>query len=156
MRFIAAFLVLALAACAGDIYHPAAAPGDIGWREEQLETGRWRITFTGSDTTDVGRVQDLALLRAAELSLSKGAAWFTVVSSAAVEEDLNRGRSAVYVGAGRRSLGGWLLIDDLGGGRMVATLEIVLGSGPKPTNDPHVYDAQDVATTIRARLTPKS
>jgi hypothetical protein len=151
MRIYVALLLLALTACAGDIYQEASSRGGVGWRETQLETDRYRITFTGSSTTEVGTVQDYALLRAADLTLAKGRTWFSVVSSAVVEEELNRS-GAVYVGPGRRSFGGWLLIEDLGGGRMVATIEIVLGTGVKPTGDPHTYDAQDVANTIRARM----
>lgn len=153
MRFLTALLLLTLSACAGDIYRPATTPNDIGWRDAELESGRWRITFTGASSTDVGRVQDLALLRAADLTLSKGATWFTVVSSATVQQELNRS-GAVFIGPEQRSFGGWLLIQDIGAGRMVATLEIVLGKGVKPEGDPHVYDAADVSRTIRARMKP--
>lgn len=156
MRVLAALLLVLVAGCVEDIYHPASNSYDSGWRESEIETGRWRITFTGASSTDVGQVQDLCLLRAAELALSKGAAWFTVVSSATVEQEL--GTSTAYVGGasfGRRRFGGdWLMIDEMDRGRMVATLEIILGKGTKPTGDPHVYDAQDVVNTIGPRVHP--
>lgn len=149
-----AFAVL-LAACAGDIYRPAGAGGGAGWRETALERDRYRITFTGSSSTDVGTVQDLALLRAAELTLSKGFTWFTVVSSDVVEENLRSAGGSAVLSTGRwRTYGGWLIIQDDDRGRMVATLEIVMGKGTKPEGDPRAYDAQDVANTIRARMKP--
>lgn len=152
MRFLIPLVLLVLAACAQDVYRPAKSSGDYGWRETEIETGRWRITFTASQYMSPGDVQDLALLRAAELTLSRGATWFTVVSSDVLKQDLNRG-GAVYVGPQWRTFGGWLLVQDIGNGRMVATLEIVLGKGEKPANDPHTYDAQDVVNKIRPRLT---
>ena len=41
-------------------------------------------------------------------------------------------------------------IDLSGGPRTVLTMEIQMGSGPRP-NDPAAYDAEDVARTIRER-----
>jgi hypothetical protein len=147
MRILGLLLALGLVACAGDIYQPASSPRGVGWREAQIEPDRYRITFTSS--SDVATVQDLALLRAAELTLNKGRTWFRVVSSDVVTEDMRRGGTVLMP---YRTFGGYLIIEEYGNGRIVATLEIVLGQGPKPEGDPHVYDAQVVANTIRARM----
>jgi hypothetical protein len=149
MRIFGLLLVLGLAACVGDIYQPAASPRGVGWRQAQIEPDRYRITFTGASTTDVSTVQDLALLRAAELTLNKGRTWFRVVSSDVVSEEMRRGGSVLMP---YRTLGGFLIIEEYDNGRIVATLEIVLGQGAKPEGDAHVYDAQVVANTIRARM----
>jgi hypothetical protein len=147
MRIFGLLLALGLVACAGDIYQPASSPRGVGWRETQIEPDRYRITFTSS--SDVATVQDLALLRASELTLNKGRTWFRVVSSDVVSEDMRRGGAVLMP---YRSFGGFLIIEEYRNGRIVATLEIVLGQGPKPEGDAHVYDAQMVANTIRARM----
>jgi len=83
MRKIQASLVLlalAVAACA-----PAGPTGYgpkigvYGYSEEKLETGAWKVTFTGSDRTTREAVENYALYRAAKLSLEKGATRFAVI-----------------------------------------------------------------------------
>jgi hypothetical protein len=149
MRIFGLLLVLGLVACVGDIYQPAASPRGVGWRDTQIEPDRYRITFTGTSSTDVATVQDLALLRAAELTLNRGRTWFRVVSSDVVAQDMRRSGRVLMP---YRTFGGFLIIEDYDNGRIVATLEIVLGQGPKPEGDARVYDAQVVANTIRARM----
>jgi hypothetical protein len=151
--------VLALAACeTTGLYHPASGPQATGYSEQKLETNRWRITFTGGPSTPAGVVQDYALLRAAELTLNMGYQWFTVAGRATVPQDSGYGpRFSGMFGPPcgiyrcRSGIYGGFWYDDFDENRLSASLDIVMGKGPKP-NDASTYDASDVANTIRARV----
>jgi hypothetical protein len=51
-----------------------------GFKETQLGPDIYRVSFNGNAYTSRERVQDFALLRAAELTLQSGARYFVVVS----------------------------------------------------------------------------
>ena len=154
---LALISTLAIAACAtGSLYHPASNARGSGYSEQRLETNRYRVTFTGAESTPAGIVQDYALLRAAELTLSLGFEWFTVVGRSTVNQDSGYGPrfySAFGPPCGmfgcRSGLYGGFWYDDYDTDRLSASLEIVMGKGPKPT-DPSTYDASDVVKTIRS------
>ena len=158
-RFTPLFVVLLIAACVSDagLYRPASSARGTGFSEQRLETNRWRVTFTGGPSTPAGVVQDYALLRAAELTLDMGFQWFTVAGRATATQDSGYGprfsgmfgppcggfgcRSAIY---------GGFWYDDYDENRLSASLDIVMGKGPKPP-DANTYDARDVRDTIRGR-----
>jgi hypothetical protein len=151
----AAGLALALAACATPTrYGPAASPGAVGYSELPLEAGRFRVTFHGGSGAGPTQVADYALLRAAELTLANGADWFQVVSrSTDVAPPAGPAFSIGIGGAsfGRHSAVGAGASTTTGGdATYIATLEIVVGHGPKP-DTPDAYDARAVSTNLRAR-----
>src|SRR6516164_7347777 len=75
----AAFAALALAACTTPtVYQPASGPDAVGFSEYRIEPGRYRVFFHGGSGAPPERVMDLALLRAAELTLAGGYDWFRV------------------------------------------------------------------------------
>jgi hypothetical protein len=157
-RPLALLAALLLAACAtGSIYHPASSLRGVGYSEQKLETNRWRVSFTGDTATPAAVVQDYALLRAAELTLSLGDEWFTVAGRATVPQDSGYGPSFFAGGLGppcgifgcRAALYGGFWYDENDEHRLSASLDIVVGKGPKP-NDANTYDARDVANTIKA------
>ncbi|MFZ1992350.1 MAG: hypothetical protein WAW96_21555 [Alphaproteobacteria bacterium] len=152
---VAVFLI---AACVSQgLYRPATSARGTGYSEQRLETNRWRVTFTGGPSTPAGMVQDFALLRAADLTLSMGYEWFIVAGRQTATQDSGYGprfsgvwgppcgrfgcRSAIY---------GGFWYDDYDQNRLSASLDIVMGRGPKPP-DANAYDARDVANTIRSR-----
>jgi hypothetical protein len=157
-RLAALVVVLALVGCTTTgLYHPATSARGSGYSEQRLETNRWRVSFTGGPSTPAGVVQDFALLRAAELTLSMGYEWFIVAGRQTASQDSGYGprfsgvwgppcgrfgcRSAIY---------GGFWYDDYDENRLSASLDIVMGKGPKPP-DASTYDARDVANTIRSR-----
>lgn len=77
---ISAFIFggLLLGACAGLAYD-VPEPGPVTAREEPAD-GRYTVTYRGSPTATVAQVRDLALLRAATITLQKGGDWFEVVT----------------------------------------------------------------------------
>ena len=161
IRCLALISVLALAACvSGGLYHAASSARGSGYSEQKLETNRYRVTFTGAQSTPAGVVQDYALLRAAELTLNMGFEWFTVVGRSTVNQDSGYGPrfSGMFgppcgVFGCRSALYGGFWYDDFDDTRLSASLDIVMGKGAKPS-DPSTYDAKDVANTIRSGMRP--
>lgn len=75
--FLAASLVFA-SGCATK-YQSASFTG--GFKDTQLAPDVFRVSFSGNARTSPGRVQDFALLRAAELCIAGGFPYFAVVES---------------------------------------------------------------------------
>lgn len=144
-------LACLLAACTSSptVYAPAAGPEDIGYREQAIENGRYRITFRANPDLDAAQTEDLAMRRAAELTLQQGEEWFRVVTR---ETERYGGRdnagTSVGVGGSTGSYGsgvgvgiGFDLSPD--SRRYVTTMEILVGQGPKP-DEARAYDARSV------------
>ena len=74
-----ALLMLCLVACAAAPTPYREADGGFGYRDQQLESNRYRVSFAGNSATALDRVQDYALYRAAELTLASGYDYFKVV-----------------------------------------------------------------------------
>lgn len=156
---IAPLIALLLTACetTSAPYGPATGPKAAGFSDIRLEQDRYRVTYRGSGKLDQARVEDMALLRAADLALAQGYSWFRVVDRFADATQSNGptvslgtggasfgGRSSVGLGIGTSfALGG--------GGTRAVTLEVQFGRGARP-NDRDAYDAADVSQSIRARL----
>ena len=155
---------LALAACAtAPVYAPATSANGAGYSETQVENNRYFVTYRARSSADAQLIQDYALLRAADLTLSRNADWFIVDRRALDDAPTNSGpQLGVSVGGGnfghRSGVGvGVGMSFPLGGGSgqraNSATLEIRIGAGPKP-DDPNAYDARAVAANLRARINP--
>lgn len=158
---IAAFAFAVLSACASTpTYTPAAEPGGAGYSETQIESNRFFVTYRARGAAEASVLSDYALLRAAELTLERGGAWFWVDRRTMDEVNARSGPS-IGVGVGGGSWGGrgggsvGVGVNfPLGGGGQRAsavTLEIRLGEGPKPDNA-DAYDARSTAQALRARL----
>jgi hypothetical protein len=164
MRSIAALiLIAALAACAStpSVYAPAAGPDRPGFSETRIESDRYRVSYRGTGGDRGARVGDLALLRAAELTLANGYDWFAVTNRFD-EARAGGGSPSVSVGVGGgswgRHSGGGVGVGvgfPIGGGESASlaqsTLEVRFGRGAKPA-DADAYDAREVQSTIRARM----
>lgn len=146
-------VVLGLAACAtpATVYGPAENSNAIGYREQALEADRYRISFRANPDLDAAGVEDLAMRRAAEVTLRDGGDWFRVVT-----RDTERyggresGGTSVGVGGSTGSFGssvgvgvGFDLSPD--SRRYETIMEILVGTGPKP-DEARVYDARSVLT----------
>lgn len=150
-----------LAACASaPVYAPASSAGGAGYSETQVEDNRYFVTYRAGGTADAQLVQDFALLRAAEIALSRGVDWFWL-DRRSVDDTPRSGGPNVGVSVGGGSIGrssgvgvGVGLSFPLGGRSEqanAATLEIRLGEGPKP-DDANAYDAHAVAANLRPRI----
>lgn len=92
-------LLLALSftgcALAGATGYQAAGP-DGGYSELQLAPDLYRIAFQGNVYTSQERVADMALLRAADLALDRGASYFLVVNQLRESRSFPNVPHAVY------------------------------------------------------------
>ena len=148
-----ALAALALAACTTPtVYAPMRHAGGPGYAETRIEADRWFITFRGGTDAGPGRVSDLAVLRAAQLTLQQGFDWFRITERYGEAEPPDG--PGLSVGGGNGEGGGvraGVIGIHLGGGSMFSqTLEVIMGKGPMPRGDPSVYDARDVAQSTKA------
>ncbi len=153
---IPALAALSLGACATPtVFAPAAKPGASGYTETRIESDRWRISFRGGSDAGRERVADLTLLRAAQVTLTQGYDWFRItqrygdvlpprgptLSIGGGSASYGRGGGSEFgVGVGGIPLGGGPILSE--------TLEVAMGKG-QPAHEPDVYDAHDVARSIR-------
>lgn len=157
---ISAAIATLLGACAtavGTGYAPSDQKG-YGYSDQRIEADRYRVVFAGDGATPPELVEDLAMLRAAELALANGYDWFRVIGRSMDEEE----KGGVGIGAGfgtgsvgRRSAVGVGVGGDLGtiGARKfyTARIEVLMGKGEKP-EDPAAYDARSLSESLRARI----
>lgn len=158
MRLASILLALPLAvACAATptAYAPSSGGRDVGYRDMRIQENRWRVTFTGGSDVSEGRVHDLALRRAAEVTLDAGFDWFDVVGRSGDQSGTQRSPVSTGVSVGRSwGSGGWSGTSTGVGvsfapgqeRRLTTTLEIIAGQGPAPER---AYDARAILDNIR-------
>lgn len=166
LSFAAAAFVLAACATApaAPPYAAATSPASAGYSETQIESNRYFVTYRAPDTAEVARLEDYALLRAAELTTANGRDWFWVDRRTIdQEQDARRSGPSLGVGIGGGSYGrrsgasvGVGVTFPLGNQDRPArargaTYEIRFGEGPKP-DEPNAYDARSTAQAIRGRI----
>ena len=154
---------LALGACATTptVYGPAATPTAAGYSEMRIQSDRYRVTFRGGSGAGPARVRDMALLRAADVTLREGYDWFRIEDRYG-EAVGGGGGSSVSIGGGSSSygrssavgVGGGITIPLGGGPRLAETLEIALGKGPLPPGG-EAYDARQVRQSLGAAAPPR-
>ncbi|MEM9669613.1 MAG: hypothetical protein AAF950_11870 [Pseudomonadota bacterium] len=76
---LAAGLVF-LAACATATPYQPQVNSDGGYNDQQIETNRWAISFSGNTLTERQTVETYLLYRAAELTTQNGFDYFQIVS----------------------------------------------------------------------------
>lgn len=166
---------LTLGACAtATPYQPAprgAASVDGGYREQQIEPRRWRVSFAGNTLTSRETVETYLLYRAAELTVQNGFDWFTAVNRSTDAHSETWvisqpsadpwGRSWGPSWRYRHNLPVWRRWDPMGRDpffdvqtvtRYEAVAEIVMGSGTRPADDPRAFDARAVLAMLGSRI----
>jgi hypothetical protein len=148
-----ASLILVSACASHSPYGPATSSGAAGYTHQKIETGRYRVSYTDKDP---GRAHDLALLRAAELTLQDGNDWFEITGGYTDQEAAgSESRSSVSVGGSRGSYGsgvgvgvGFGIPVGSSSAKVTTVIDIVSGKNPKPDR-PSVYDARSVDINLR-------
>lgn len=155
--FAALAAALSLSACATPTpYEPASkATAGQGYTEQQIEQGRWRVSFSGNSVTTRQVVESYMLYRAAELTVNNGFDWFEAVERATE-------RTTSYVGSpdpwyGRYGpywhpywrRGPWANDWDVTQvNQYEASTEILMHHGQKPGDNPRAFDAREVMSNI--------
>ena len=154
--------LLLLGACAVPTPYQAA-DGGYGYRDQQIEDNRYRVSFSGNASTPREDVQNFLLYRAAELTVQNGFDYFTIVDrnlerstryhSHAYVDDFgypyyyrDRRHYRRYVGP-RYVSGSSYPVDEYS-----STADIVLAKGEKPADDANAYDALDVLQRLQSSI----
>jgi hypothetical protein len=150
----AALLLLVLAGCAANPtpYQPAA--NGYGFSQQQLEGNRYRVTFAGNSATSLDTVRNYMLYRAAEVTVESGHDYFVVVDQNTQSRTIYHGRGSAPFGFGTGFRGdggfgiGFSSFSAYPDDSYTAWADIIVGSGPKPSNDVNAYDARDVLSRL--------
>lgn len=174
--------LLVLGACATATPYQAAGDGGRGYVEQQIETNRWTVGFSGNSLTDRKTVETYLLYRAAELTTQEGYQHFRVVKRDTEAESrfvpTGFSYSPYYSGfyCDYRFYGLYGrpyyhshsrfhhrgFYDPFGYGfgradyreivRYEASAEIIMGSGPKPEEDAAYFDAEEVLINLSGQI----
>ncbi|MBO9601218.1 MAG: hypothetical protein J7496_01785 [Novosphingobium sp.] len=160
---------LALASCATPTpYQPLSASTPQrsgGYSEQQLETDKWRVTFSGNTLTARDTVERYLLYRAAELTLAQGNDWFEIVNRYMEHEVRDEVRPNPFYDPSW-DFGGWRpyyhyyahaygwrdwypysgepAFDTRRVEQFEARAEIIMRKGTKPAGDGNLFEARDV------------
>jgi hypothetical protein len=160
-RLGAALLLLGLGACASAPTPYRAASDGFGYRDQQIESNRYRVSFSANAATNLDAVQDYALYRAAELTLANGDDYFRVVDRQTESRSTGVGSPRIGVGVGSGSSGSNLgvglstILGGYGGGYAedyTVTLDVLTFEGPKPADAEDAYDAREVVRRLEPIL----
>jgi hypothetical protein len=153
---LAALALLALTACASSPTPYRSASDGFGYREQQLESNRYRVSFAGNAATGLDTVRDYALFRAAELTVAAGHDYFRVVNQSTDTRSSGVGGPRIGVGVGS---GGWDsglgigVSSILGGGGYAddytVTMDVLMFDGEKPAAEEDAYDAREVLQRLQ-------
>ena len=162
-------LMLTAACAASPAYREATQAGEPGYSSQVVEKNRYTVNYAGNSRQTASEVQNLALLRAAELTMEKGGDWFEIVNHVTTE-DLDVSTRLADSGFDTRSeyrrecgllgctTGAYPVTvreSDLETEANVTyghSMEIIIHQGPKPDDDPSAYDAAETAANLRANL----
>ena len=160
----AAFALAACATAAPPPYGAATSTTGAGYSETQIEATRYFVSYRAPGGADAARLEDYALLRAAELTLANGHDWFWVDRRTLDgQNDGRRSGPSIGIGVGGGSYGRHsgasvgvgmtfpLGQSDRGAQARGATYEIRFGEGAKP-DDANAYDARSTQQAIRTRI----
>jgi len=150
-----------------------------GYSEQQVETDRFRVTFSGNSLTSRETVEGYLLYRAAELTVQQGYDWFEIVdrnTDADRQTYIDRdpfyspwyGPNYGYWRPAWRYYGGpygWRSWDPYWGDpfwsnsvdvrtvtKFEASAEIVMRRGAKPADNPGAFDARGVMSNLGPRV----
>lgn len=157
LPFAVAILGAFLSACATVTPYQPAEKG-YGYSEQQLESNRYRISYTASAKTPPDTLHDYLMYRAAELTLAQGYDYFLIAEQNAAQPQADAApRTGVSFGFGSGGggsgfgLGIGTRIGNSGGDRY-AQAEVLMYKGEKPGDKARAMDAREVRRNLEGRL----
>jgi|GEM_PF-4293541 len=172
MRFTSLLFPLALplllSACASDPYN-IPDPGPVTAVEEPADR-KYTVTYRGAPSSSAQKVRDLALLRAATITLQKNGDWFEIVTDYSRQQDENKSSFELdpFNEAGD-SQGDCGVLgcpsrarpDKIGRGDIdpantkrsytVQSFEIIVNTGERPLYKDNTYDALTISEEMRKK-----
>ncbi|MEM7778271.1 MAG: hypothetical protein AAF732_22035 [Pseudomonadota bacterium] len=156
---VAASALALLSACAEPTaYAPAGADGR-GFKTQQVEQGRFMVSFRGNSLTERETVETYLLYRAAEVARDSGGSWFRITDQDTETVTRFSGTSLGFGGShvgrlGYRHFG--RLRTEFVSVRPTRSYEafaqVQVFRGRKPANDPDAYSVQSVMQTLAPRI----
>jgi hypothetical protein len=152
-------LVALLAACA-TAYQPYSYFGGGGYKDVQLSENSFKITVEANGYTSKSQAADLALLRAADLTLEKGFKHFVIVDSADQSYGMNYTTpTTTTVNVTGNKFGAIGTAQTYGGQTFYVAFPTpvltILAFKEKPQISGMVYDAATTSRSLRAQLNIK-
>lgn len=159
--------ILLAAGCVRATPYQPAPEGGPGYRQQQIESNRYRVTFEGNEATPRETVENYLLYRAAELTLAEGFDYFIVTerdTEKRVEYDVSYAPVYGYyphgvLGYGRHGFPyyahgyAWAYQPQYWTDRRyIATAFIVMGQGSKPADNPAAFDAREVQQNLEPQI----
>lgn len=160
------FAAFAFTACASgpSAFGPATSPSSTGFTNTQIESDRFRVTYTAKNQNEA---QDFALLRAAQITQDEGYSHFKVIGGnltgggprSGISSSVGlgfgggryrRGGTSVGVGVGLHDVVGTLEGDRITNSIEFRLLRSGVTSGGASAND--IYDAKSVTDSIRPQV----
>jgi len=152
---IAVFCALVTACASGPAYRPAAEPDDYGYRDTQLTSDRFRVSFAGDYGTARETVENFALFRAADVALAHDQATFRITSRESSPVTSNGGGPSTSIGYGFGypywGTGVGYSTGGVSRTRYEAVVEIQLGA-EVPDAGPDVYNAIEIKRNLSASV----
>lgn len=91
-RIILSIIVLGIAGCNSGKYQ--SYNSGVGYVTKPLTNDTYHVTYTGTNSTKIEKVNDFALLRSAELTLEKGYKYFVITEATNNAISVKNSRSA--------------------------------------------------------------
>lgn len=162
------FTLVLLAACATQTHYSSAnSDGSYGYSDSRITENRYRVSFKGNTRTSSNEVKDMALLRAAELTLLNDYDWFRVVSQDTQQNVTTTPETSARLSTGSRVyrdcglLGCTTTVSPAYSGAEVITrrevdryttsIEIVMGKG-ELEDQTSAYDAAQLRRNLEPRF----
>lgn len=168
---IALSALLVLGACVNATPYQLAGRGGEGFVDQQLEVGKYRVTFKGNTLVERATAENYVLYRAAEVTLAAGYDHFLLADQTAdalssyYSTGFNSGFGGGHFGRGFFYGGGFGGFGGFGGGfggittsntrerqSYVVGAVIQAARGPKPADNAQAYDARSVIESIGPAL----
>jgi hypothetical protein len=130
---------LLLAGCGSDApYREARHEGRVGYSDTLSAPARATVTFQGDAAMGPDTIYEYALLRGAQVTRKGGYDWFYIVPPdgappAAQARHGSHGDATPYYDAARQ----------------MVTLDIVMGRGQRPPNNPAAFDARALEHALK-------
>jgi hypothetical protein len=159
--FLSAAAALLLAGCASNRNSPSptdfgpAYGTDFGYKNTQLQSDRFRVSYTSRDPY---QSYDFALLRAAQIATNEGYSHFQIIGGEGYDNGPNPISAGLGIGTrgrgyGRSNIG--IGVGDiertLEGRKVTETIEVILLAVAPATKDLNVFDAASIMRNIVPR-----
>ncbi|KCZ48432.1 CC0125/CC1285 family lipoprotein [Hyphomonas pacifica] len=162
-------LMITTACASSPDYRPALTDDGQGYSSQVIEANRYRVTYRGDTAQTSAEVQNMALLRAAEVTMEHGGDWFEIVGDETsgdvktqqrlADQDITTRpelrRDCGLLGCTTRGYPVDVRRSDIETETRVIyshTLEMVIHQGPKPQGNSRAYDAVETAANLRTTI----